>query len=144
MGAQHIDAGLPVGVPIVGQTCHGVHARQPDGRLLSTELRGDCCESFVEYSSPIMQGVGFGDFLSSVGHHQRDECASSCDRGEDELEYRHAVMERESVPPESGPTQPCPRNHTECCQAEQGDYETHRERRTDVPQVRLAGSFSLV
>jgi len=35
IGTQHVDAGLPVLLPVIGQTCHGVHPGQPDsGRLV--------------------------------------------------------------------------------------------------------------
>jgi hypothetical protein len=36
IAAQHVDAGLPVLLPVIGQDRHGVHAGQPDGWRLVT------------------------------------------------------------------------------------------------------------
>jgi hypothetical protein len=71
-GAQHIDAGLPVRFPVIGQACHGMHASQPDCWLLVAELRGDRDEPLVEDPGPVMSRVGFGDLLSPIGDDQGD------------------------------------------------------------------------
>jgi hypothetical protein len=49
VGAQHIDAGLPVLGPVVRQARHGIHPGQPDRRrLITAELPGRCGEPLVQ------------------------------------------------------------------------------------------------
>ena len=72
VGAQHVDAGLPVLLPVIGEPRHGVHAGQPDRWLGVAELGCDRGEPLVEDPGPVMSGVGLGDLLPPVGHDQRD------------------------------------------------------------------------
>ena len=75
VGAENVDAGLPVLLPVVGQPGHGVHAGQAHRGLGVAELGGDRGEPLVEDPGPVMGGVGLGDLLPPVGHDQRDERA---------------------------------------------------------------------
>ncbi len=36
IGAQHIDAGLPIFLPVIGQARHGVNPSQPDSWLVAS------------------------------------------------------------------------------------------------------------
>ncbi|MET4670476.1 hypothetical protein ACIF6H_35710 [Streptomyces microflavus] len=40
VGAEHVDANLPLFGPVVGEACHGVDPGEPDRRLLVAELFG--------------------------------------------------------------------------------------------------------
>ena len=48
IGAQHIDAGLPVFLPVISQARHGVHPGQPDGWLVTAQLLSCRGEPFVQ------------------------------------------------------------------------------------------------
>jgi len=49
VAAQHIDTGLPVLLPVISQTRHGVHPGQPDGRgLIAAQLPGRRGKAFVQ------------------------------------------------------------------------------------------------
>jgi hypothetical protein len=72
VGAQHVDAGLPVLLPVVGQPGHGVHAGQAYCWLGVAELGCDRGEPLVEDPGPVINRVGLGDFLPPVGHDQRN------------------------------------------------------------------------
>ena len=94
VGAQHIDAGLPVVLPVISQARHGVHAGQPDRWLGIAELGCDRGEPLVEDPRPVMDGVGLGDLLPPVGHDQRDQRAGAGHRREDQLQHPDRVVQR--------------------------------------------------
>ena len=48
IGAQHIDAGLPVLLPVISQARHGVHPGQPDSWLVTAQLLSRRGEPFVQ------------------------------------------------------------------------------------------------
>jgi len=56
-----------------------VHTSEPHSRLVGTKLCGDRSEPFVEDSDPVMNGVGLGNFLPSVGNNKRNQSTSACD-----------------------------------------------------------------
>ena len=55
IGAQHIDAGLPVFLPVISQARHGVHPSQPDSWLVAAQLVGGCGESFVQCPGALLR-----------------------------------------------------------------------------------------
>ena len=56
IGAQHIDAGLPVLRPVIGQARHGVHPGQPDGRrLITAQLLGRRGEPLVQRPGALLR-----------------------------------------------------------------------------------------
>src|SRR5215472_2902134 len=54
IGAQHVDAGLPVFLPVIGQARQGIHPSQPDGRwLITTQFVGSRGEPFIQRPSAL-------------------------------------------------------------------------------------------
>jgi hypothetical protein len=54
VGAQYVDAGLPVFLPVIRQARHGVHAGQPDGWLVAAELIGSRGETLIQRPGPLL------------------------------------------------------------------------------------------
>jgi hypothetical protein len=94
IGAQNVDASLPVLLPVVGQARHGMHPGQADCGLVIAELRCDRREPLIERPRPVVRGGGLRYTLPSVGHDQGDKRARSCDRREHQLQHADKIMQR--------------------------------------------------
>ena len=56
IGAQHIDARLPVLGPVISQARHGIHPGQPDSRrLIIAQLLSRRSEPFVQGTSALLR-----------------------------------------------------------------------------------------
>jgi hypothetical protein len=94
VGAQNVDAGLAVLLPVIGEACHCVYPSQPDRGLVVAELRGDRGEPLVEDAAAVVRCGGLGYPLPPVGHDQRNESACSGDRREHQLQNPDEVVQR--------------------------------------------------
>jgi len=131
IGAQHIDAGLPVLLPVIGQPRHGVHAGQPDRWLDIAELGCDRGEPFVEDPGPVMSGVGLGDLLPPVGHDQRPGAGH---RGKDQLQHPDCVLQCGCpVVAVSGRAQQHPRQPGQTGQTDYRRREAHGQGGAEAP-----------
>ena len=140
VGAQHVDAGLPVRPPVIGQARHGMHPGQPHGGLGVAELRGDRGEPLVEHPRAVMHGVGFGDLLPPVGHDQRDQRPRTRHRREHQLQHSHRVVQRDrSRPRQPGIAQQRPRQPGQAPQPHDRERHTGAQGGPEVPQPRLTG-----
>ena len=56
IGAQHVDAGLPVLLPVIRQARHGIHPGQPDSRrLITAQLPGRRGEPLVQRPGALLR-----------------------------------------------------------------------------------------
>ena len=56
VGAQHIDAGLPVLLPVISQARHGIHPGQPDRRrLITPQLPGRRGEPLIQRPGALLR-----------------------------------------------------------------------------------------
>ena len=134
VGAQNVDAGLPVLLPVIGQPGHGVHAGQAYRWLGIAELGCDRGEPLVEDPGPVMNGVGLGDLLPPVGHDQRDQRPGAGHCGEDQLQHPDCVLQCGcpvvAVP---GQAQQDPRQPGQAGQADHGHREAHGQGGAEMP-----------
>jgi len=143
VGAEHVDAGLPVCLPVIGQARHGVDSGQPHGRLAVSELGGDRGEPFVEHASAVMNRISLSDLLPPVGHDQRHQGTRASDRREHQLQHAHGVVQRDrAVLREPGMVQQGPRQPGQARQPERRGRETGGQSGTCAGSSRTCGARS--
>jgi hypothetical protein len=87
--AEHVDALLTLGFPLVGQGGHGVHAGESDRSLLASQLRSGGTEAFGEEADLVATAglVVFEVFLLAVVDDQRHSRAAGVDDSKSDLQY---------------------------------------------------------
>ena len=158
VGAQNIDAGLPVLLPVISQPGHGVHPGQAHRRLAVAELGGDRREPLIQQPRPVMRRRslpaflvqchaffvqhrgGLGDPLPPVGHDQGDQRARPGDRGEHQLRHPDRVMHRDHMRArQRRMVQQHQRHRPQRGQPGHRNNEAGRQRIADPPQPRRTG-----
>src|SRR6266567_2159599 len=86
VGAEDVDAGLPLVGPVVGEAGHSVNAGEADGGGVVAKLFGGCGEPLVEEPGFIAVFGGLVDALAAVGGDECDGAASAGGGGEGDLE----------------------------------------------------------